>query len=142
MNKDYHFNGYTIEVSINPKIVHLSNDVELEHLLSEYPVSRSQALVRRIKEDYLNEYHEELMISDDSMMIEIWGHVYFEYFTVLATRIFPLEITDKFADWVIRRCVIIDSGEKDIDIDRRLWDSLVPFREVFVMILSNVPLRQ
>jgi hypothetical protein len=141
MKKEYLIINYTIRVSFSPKIVHIINDKELEYLLSEELERGTQELVKLIKEDYFKKYHETLQISDDSMIIEIWGHVYFEYFTVLATRIFPMAITDKIAGWVIQRCETIDSGEGEVDIDRKFWNSLIPFKEIIMTALTSIPVR-
>lgn len=141
MKKEYRIINYLIRVSFNPKIIHIINDKELECLLSENLEGGTQELVKLIKEDYFKEYHEALRISDDSMMIEIWGHIYFEYFTVLATRIFPWEIADKIAGWVIERCEVIDSGEEEVDIDRKFWSSLIPFKEIITIALIRMPVR-
>jgi hypothetical protein len=141
MGKEYNISGYTIMVSFKPGVVHITNDKALEFLLSKNPDEAVKGLIRLIKGDYLIKYNKALRVSDDSMLIEIYGHVYFEYFTVLATRIFPLQITDKLAGWVIKRCEIIDSGEEGVDKDRRFWNSLVPFKEAIMTILSKMPVR-
>lgn len=141
MKKEYYIEGYTILVSFEPKMIHIINDIQLEKLLSENLVKNAMQLVTLIKKDYIEEYHRDLQVSDSSMLIEIWGHVYFEYFTVLLTRIFPTDITDKIAEWVIGHCAVIDSGEKYEDTDRKFWDILVPFRDMIGELLSKVSVR-
>lgn len=141
MKKEYHIMNYMIRVSFSPKIVHITNDKDMECLLSEDLEGGTQEMVKLIKGDYFKEYQEALRISEDSMMIEIWGHVYFEYFTVLATRIFSSELTDKIAGWVIQRCETIDSGEGEVDMDRKFWDSLAPFKEIITTALTGMPVR-
>lgn len=78
MEQSYHMEGCTIGVTFDPGIIRIRNDEQLWRLLKSDILPRTRRLVAFIKKDYLDWKAETLRIGDDSMVVEIWGHVYFQ----------------------------------------------------------------
>jgi hypothetical protein len=136
MEKVYQIRNYEIRVSFAEKIVQITSDRALSKLLAESLESGTAELVELIKKDYFEINRNQLAISNDSMIIEIWGHVYFEHFINSIKRLFRLKLIDNLDDFVMERCSIIDSGETKIDKNRRFWDMIAPLKGIVAKMLQ------
>lgn len=135
MKRDYYIEGYRIYVTFDPGIIRIRNDESLRKLLRESLEGGTEGLVSIIKEDYQSRYGEELKISDDSLIVEIWGHIYFENFAAILGNVFRLKMFERFDQVVSEHCDIIDCGESDQDGNRRFWDSLAPHKDFIARML-------
>lgn len=126
--------GRTLRVCIQPHITRITNDDELTALLAHDTEAATGELITAIKARYLEEFGKELKVSDKSMAVEIWAHVYVEKF---AKAIASLQFTRKLANVIIRRCEIIDIGEWGHDENRIVWDALSIFKPVITVLLPN-----
>lgn len=122
--------GCKIKVSFKKRIVCITNDNELSKLLSHRIEERTTKLVKAIKKEYAALKGTELKIPDDSMIVEIWGHIYFERFALAINRFIKLKPVALFAKIAIKRCEIIDCGELSLDHNRFFWNALVPFKNL------------
>lgn len=99
----------------DPKIIRIKNDDTLKEYLA-LNSNNSKKLAEVTKGEYYLEVGDEIKISDDSLAVEIVGHVYPEKIA----KYLPRFIRNK----IIKHTEIIDCGEKDVDSNRWIWDSI------------------
>jgi hypothetical protein len=126
--------GKSLHIYIRQHIIRITNDDELIALLAHDTEAATGELITAIKVRYQEEFGKELKVSDKSMAVEIWAHVYVEKF---AKAIASLRITRKLADAIIRRCEIIDIGEWGHDQNRFVWNALSVFKPVIAALLPD-----
>lgn len=138
MEKVYELNNCRLLVAFTPKLVIIKEPKALKRYLSKDIDTRSSVLANLIKQDYLDLIGTELDITVDSMVIEIWGHVYASHLAKAIKNLIQLQLTEDFADFIINRSDVIDCGESEIDSNRRFWDILSNFKG---LVLSFLPKR-
>jgi hypothetical protein len=126
--------GKSLHIYIRQHIIRITNDDELIALLAHDTEAATGELITAIKVRYQEEFGKELKVSDKSMAVEIWAHVYVEKF---AKAIASLRITRKLADAIIRRCEIIDIGEWGHDQNRFVWNALSIFKPLIAALLPD-----
>ncbi len=127
----------SIQCELEPHVVRIFVDDALNALLAKDTESTTAELVTAIKTQYGLRYEAAFEVSDTSMMIEIWGHVYAEKVAEAIKDISPIDWIDSFADKVIQRSERIDIGEKGHDTNRFFWDSLCHFKTWIVSFLPS-----
>ncbi|MGX7038111.1 hypothetical protein [Vagococcus fessus] len=106
----------SIEYWVTPKVVHIKNDEFLKTYLSQDYCRNTTQMVCDSKNKYKLIYDSEIAITDQSMGIEIIGHV----FTDAVSKYLP-----KWLAIIIQNhTAVIDSGESSVDKDRWIWDSI------------------
>ena len=130
-------NGEEIKVELDAHIIRITNDDQLSTLLAHKTETVTLNLVNAIKEAYKNLYKQELDISDASMCVEIWGHVYTDKFAEAIKSISSLDFIDKLAEKIIERCEVIDIGESSRDGNRFFWNALVPLKSAIAALLPK-----
>ena len=138
MEKHYELNGCKLGVLFEQKLIRIEGSKALQQFLSKDIEARSEVLTNMIKMDYLQHFDREIAISNDSMIVEIWGHVYASYFAKAMKNLIHLKIIDEAADFILQRSNTIDCGESELDDNRKFWDILAGFKGV---ILSFLPKR-
>jgi len=131
------FGSIDIQVRLEPHIVRIVNDAALWQLVAAGDIRLVDALAEEIGGIYRETYREELRIAHDSLVVEIWGHVYCEYFALVLERLLQLKLIDRLADKVIGYCEMIDCGESGYDHNRWFWDMLAPFRSLIARLLPD-----
>lgn len=126
-----------IKVSFHKRLVRITNDNELDKLLARRIEERTTKLAKAIKKEYAAIKEKELKIPDDSMIVEIWGHVYFERFALALKQFIKLKPVAFFAKVAVKRCEIIDCGELQIDHNRFFWNVLAPFKTLIAKLLPK-----
>jgi len=126
--------GRTLHVCIQRHITRITNDDELTALLAHDKEAATKELITAIKVRYQEEFGTRLKVSDKSMAVEIWAHVYVEKF---AKAITSLKVIRKLANAIIRRCEIIDIGEWGHDQNRFVWNALSVFKPVIAALLPD-----
>ncbi len=137
MKKIYEWSDCRIGVDFRDKLIRIHEPEALERYLSTDLVNRSAILVKYIKMDYAQLMKQELDITDDSMIVEIWGHVYASYLAKGIKNLVQLNMVDNVADFVLKRSDIIDCGESEIDSNRKFWDIIARFKGVILKFLPN-----
>lgn len=135
--KVYKLSGYQLLVVFEHRLVRIKHPMVMQKFLSAAIERRSEVLVNAIKTDYAALFDKELDINNDSLMIEIWGHVYASYFAKAIKNLIDIKLVDNFADFVIKRSDIIDCGEADIDSNRKFWDILANFKGIILTFLPK-----
>jgi hypothetical protein len=137
MEKQYDLSGYKISVFFDRKLIRISGPTALKQFLSKDLEARSAVLVNAIKTDYVRLFNSDLKISDDSMIIEIWGHVYASYLARAMKDLIRLKLIETAADFILKRSDTIDCGEAGIDENRKLWDAMENFKDVILHFLPK-----
>lgn len=134
------YKGMTI--NYEDKMVHLVDDQALRDFLAQ-PENGTEELAKHIKEQYKAYFQKELNIAEESLAIEIIGHIYSSKIGGLvekAKAMIPKEITGQ-ADEMIQNIqgeqAQIDMGEADVDSNRKIWDALVPAKGIIFMLVGQ-----
>ena len=116
-----------IEVFFEEHSIHIVNNQELWQLIGTAPEATTTALVKFIFVEFARLYNREFDVHPDSLIVEIWGHVYFEYMALILGNLVKLKLITLVMDKLIAYCEVIDCGERGYDNNRSLWDMLAPF---------------
>lgn len=127
VNKKFHYRSVSIVLSYEPEMVRITNNIDLWHFFDEDIRLRTDLLVDTIQQDYIDIFGKPLKIARKSLAIEIWGHLYFEYYLLYLSRFLRIGLKSKMFQRLIARSSVIDCGEKNKDRNRLLWDCLVLF---------------
>ncbi|MGK6351414.1 hypothetical protein [Parapedobacter sp. DT-150] len=128
MEKAYRLHDCLMVVGIEEGHIRIANDAAFKRMVTLQPVRAVTQLVNLIKADYQRHYGKPIVITDDSFAVEIWAHLYFEYFLLKYHRLFRFVFRFGLYRRFLRSCEVIDCGERGIDPNRRMWDILAPFR--------------
>jgi hypothetical protein len=137
MEKKYELSGHQLLVVFHHKMIQIKHPRSLKKFLSEDIELRSEILVKYIKQDYFNFIGKELDIKNDSIIIEIWGHVFASYLSNAIKNLVSLNLIEKAADFILKKSDIIDCGESDIDLNRNFWDLLANFKKPITTFLPK-----
>ena len=135
--KTYELNGFSLPVVFKDGVVQIDGSADLQHFLSEDIHNRTMVLVVLIKSDYLLRTDQALAIEDDSLMVEIWGHLYASHFAEALKNLVQLQLIEQMADFIIHRADTIDCGERDKDSNRVFWDMLSNFKGLILEFLPK-----
>lgn len=131
-----------IRIDLKPASAHIHNDRHLlDYLHSDDPTARS--LAGYILQAYPRLFDRELAISQDSLAIEIIGHIFAdrmaESIDTILSKIAPNSKgpVARLLDRVERAAEVIDCGEASVDSNRRVWDALVPIRSVIFALAEH-----
>jgi len=130
-------NGHCIGVCFDAGIVHIINDAALQSLLQQDAETHADLLAEAITTAYRACYREELAISHDSLVVEIWGHVYAGRLADALARLLPVNLLEQLAEKVSGYCAVIDCGEAGKDTNRFFWDLLAPFKRPMAKLLPS-----
>lgn len=115
-----------ISVLIRERSLHIENTESLRRILKKK--NAPLKLAQYLKQEHTNQYGTFLNISDESLAIEIIGHVYIGNFADILKNI---PRVPKIAPIIVERAYritdhtdIIDCGEKEVDSNRWVWDKL------------------
>ena len=92
-------------------------------------------LVKQIKKDYLIRIGQHLKITNESLMVEIWGHLYASKVANAVNNLIKLKIIENIANLVIERSDTIDCGEASLDSNRKFCDVLSKFNAIIIKFL-------
>ena len=130
---------HDISVCYTEQLVQIKTDEKLLAFLKK-PGRDATALSEYMKKTYEEIFGKELKISVESMAIELLIHLYadefvhgIEYFGKFLPLYLQAEL-ETYMQKMERRNEVIDSGEAEIDPDRKFFDRLVPYRDVLYTI--------
>lgn len=93
-------------------------------MLNAARLVHSRTLIAYILDEFEKQQGRTLAISSNSLIIEVWAHVYIDYFAKVLDDITPLNLLASVKNAVGRWCDVIDCGEQGVDNNRFLWDML------------------
>lgn len=117
-----------IIVLLHKQRVGIVNDAALQALLSHQPEQHTDTLAEAIKNEYVRLFNQEFDVSANSLVVEIWGHLFADKFAVAVKNLSPFAAVDALSEKVSARCSIINVGEKSNDNNRLFWDLLAPLK--------------
>lgn len=130
MEKLFQYSTGQFKVGFRPGMVSIHNDDHLWRFLQTHARVRTQELVDWVQTQHEEAYGHRIRISDQSFVMEIWGHVYFEYFMLRNEKVgrilFPFGLYSR----LVKSCEEVDCGESPIDHNRWLWDILGIFTPI------------
>lgn len=135
--QEYRFGDCAVVVQFENCSVHITNDKGLWTLLEEDIESRTTAFADWIKAQYQSFFQKELDITTDSLVVEIWGHVYFEYYILAVKELLKLKLIAGFLENILQASEVIDCGESGLDNNRKLWDMLAPHKAFILKMLPG-----
>lgn len=92
------------------------------------PEAVTDELVLALKKEYHVRFNKDFGVTDASMAVEIWGHVFAEKFADTVKAIAPVKLVDELAEKISLHCEVINIGEKKHDRNRIVWDWLAAFK--------------
>lgn len=127
---EYQKTATGISYYFTDRVVHVINDPSLKNYLDQSG-NQSLTLAAELKAAYQKEMGKSLDISDNSLAIEILGHVFVDEFSekvgAIAEKV-GLDSLGDFFDKIEGHTEVIDCGEKAVDSNRSVWDRLVPVK--------------
>ncbi len=129
--------GKNISVQLLKHVVRVTTDKELTGLLHCNAKAATEELVIAIKAEYQKRYFTSFKVSNGSMVIEIWGHVYADQFAKWMKKISVNSVVNKIANFVIYHAEVIDIGERKYDNNRFVWDALALFKPAIALFLPK-----
>ncbi|MFC3563405.1 hypothetical protein [Pedobacter jamesrossensis] len=137
MDKIYELENCKIKVKLEEGIIRLKSDNGLWRYLDGGAKTRTFQLIKVIKEDYKSEFDKPLNIHNESLMVEIWAHVYCDYYGLLFHRNIKIKWIQNILMKGIERAAIIDCGERELDSNRWIWDFLSNFKSPISWVLPK-----
>jgi len=137
MEQQFLTRGWSIKVNLEQHVVHIVNDKELWGLLNEQTEAATDEFIGRLKPEYERLFGQELDISDASLAVEIWGHVYCEYFARILEGMIDLDLVKQLTDKITSYCEVIDCGESSADSNRFFWNMIAPFKKQIAALLPK-----
>lgn len=126
-----------IKVLFEEHIVRITLDDELTGLLKQNTQNITAELVTKAKTNYYQIFNKDFDVSDESMIVEIWAHVYVEKFAEILKSLSLFHIIDSITNKIIERCEVIDIGEHGYDDNRFVWNSLSHFKSAIALLLPK-----
>ncbi len=140
MEKYYLLQDCSVRVVFKVGLIGITNDNALKRLMHVDLNGVTDELIRLIKADYALFQGTPLAISDDSLVVEIWGHVYAEYLLLKYRKVMRAILIFGIYARLRKSCEVIDCGEREKDPNRRLWDRLTRYRGWFGKRLAKADL--
>ena len=124
-----------ISVQLHENSIAILSDEQLLSLITEMPEAATDELVLAIKKEFYAQFNREFDVTDASIAVEIWGHVFTEKFANAVKSITAIKLVDELAEKICAHCEVINIGEKDHDNNRFVWDWLAAFKPVIAAML-------
>ena len=135
MNELVTINIKDVHLQLKPYAIKIYNNAALLTMLAENAEAATDELISYIKAEYLKLFNDDFKVSDASMAVEIWAHVYAEKFAEAVKNFSSIDLIDKIADKIMLHAEIIDIGEKGHDDNRFVWNALARFKSAIAGIL-------
>lgn len=135
--KIYDLSGHKLLVVFSNQLIQIKKPHQLKEFLSSDIKNRSEVLANYIKQDYFFLFGKELKVSNKSLIVEIWAHVFASYFARAIKKLIKLRPIENLAEFILKRSDIIDCGESNVDSNRKFWDVLSNFKGVILAFLPQ-----
>lgn len=138
MKRKLYIHGIPISVTFSSRICSIQNDINLAYLLSRKIKEHTVLLADAVYQEFFNIYHRQLSIRKNSFMVEVWGHVYCDYYAQKLSKLLPTKWTNKLAKRISKYCAQVDIGEKPYDKNRFFWDAISWCKPLVQMLLPPI----
>ncbi len=120
----YQIGHFNIKVNFNKFVVSI-DFTPFEHGDDlKYLYRSSSRLIAMIKVRYHELFGQNLLISNDSFVAEIWGHLIAYRISIGVKRRIKFKPIQKLTKFIAFRSGVVDCGESAVDSNRWLWDLL------------------
>lgn len=123
--------GCPVSYSLTSAGVHLISDAGLHCLIRNYPVKGVHQLAEELKKAFEEARERPLKITAKSLAAEIRGHYYFEKLYGPSRLLLRFLFLHKITDVLDTSLKEYDCGEAGSDPNRRIWDVLSRFDNIF-----------
>ncbi|MBB6235723.1 hypothetical protein HDC90_000323 [Pedobacter sp. AK013] len=137
MDKIYELAGNKIKVELETQLVRVYSNAQLWAYLNGKTDARFELLINTIKADYEKHFGKVLVISNDSLIVEILVHVYCDYLGLSFNRLVQIKWIQALVKKLLKRAEVVDCGEKEVDGNRWVWDLLASSKSIFIWILPK-----
>lgn len=137
MNTSVLIQDKNISLQLKPHAVKISNSDALSAILAQNAEAATDKLVAGIKNEYFQLFNTDFDVSDNSMAVEIWAHIYAEKFAEAVKNFSSIDFVDKVAEKIIHHAEVIDIGESGHDDNRFVWDALAVFKSAIAKLLFS-----
>ncbi|RQP17178.1 MAG: hypothetical protein EAS52_09540 [Parapedobacter sp.] len=138
MERRYKVGGYEVIVELNEGLVRIVNNDAFKHAVAVQSTNSVASLIGSIQADYITGYGTSLAIGDNSFAVEIWGHLYFEYFLLKYNKLLRIIFLFGLYKRFLRSCQVFDCGEAGKDPNRWVWDRLARYRRTIESWLPKI----
>ncbi|HVZ96054.1 MAG TPA: hypothetical protein VG847_04210 [Chitinophagaceae bacterium] len=126
-----------LELEMEEFALHLTINHNLRALLARDTEAATDEVVAAMKAAYHQAYSKNFTVSDASMAVEIWAHIYVEKFAIAIRSLNLFDWADKLANIAIGHAEVIDIGEEGHDNNRFIWNGLSVFRKAIAAFLPT-----
>jgi hypothetical protein len=130
-------NNKSITLKLNLHALKIFNTDSLSAILAENTEETTQKLIDSIKKEYFKLFNIDFEVSDNSMAVEIWAHIYAEKFAEAVEKFSSVNFIDKAAEKIMHHAEVIDIGERGHDDNRFVWDALAVFKPAIAGLLFS-----
>ena len=138
MNLVVHLQNRNINVRFLQHAIKIYNDAELTALLQHNIQGSTDELIILIKKKYFELFNADFKVSDASMAIEIWAHVYMQQFAETIKLWSSLKFINTVTQKIIDHCQEIDIGERGHDDNRFVWNWLAVFKPLITYLFFRI----
>ncbi len=131
------YNNTGVKIEFLPGLIRIYSNAAFWSFLEQCPVTDLEAFIKTLKGDYQQKYHKTLKIGNNSLFVEIVGHVYFDYLARKLKRLCGFKWGRKQLIKLIKRAEVIDCGESTVDGNRWLWDALTFLKPVISRLMPE-----
>ena len=135
MKKDIIIRDKTITVLFHYNSIGIISNEGIFELVKKLPEDAMEEFISVVKKEYYDNYNKDFDVSDDSITIEIWGHVFAEQFADAIKSLTNIKLIDNLAEKINAHCAIINIGEREHDNNRFVWDGLAAFKPAIKALL-------
>ena len=135
MKKDIIIRDKTITVLFHRDRIGIISNDELFELIKKMPEAATEEFISAVKKEYYDHYNKDFNISDDSITVEIWGHIFADQFADAIKSLTNIKLIDNLAEKINAHCEVINIGERGHDNNRFLWDGLAAFKPAIKALL-------
>lgn len=116
--------NYQVTFKLSQYGVHIYCDNDFHSLIEQSPKQGIHLLAIALKKKYAEVRQRDLHISIDSIVVEIWGHHYFEMIFDKTKWLISAPLFDRIRKRLEQATKAIDIAERGHDNNRWVWDIL------------------
>ena len=125
----------SIKLELKAHAIKIFNNDALWAILKKNAEAATEQLILDIKKKYFELFNTDFKVSDASIAVEIWAHIYAEKFAEAVKSFSSINFIDKIAEKILNHAVIIDIGETGYDDNRFVWDELAVLKSAIAGLL-------
>lgn len=127
MKEAYDIDGLQITVFFRPGLVSVVCDGPLWQLADRRRQDDFRLLISHIQRSHQRHYAEPLLIPERSFLLEIYGHIYADYYLLRYASFFRFLLGRRLYTRFLQSCEEIDCGERVKDPNRWFWNAVSVF---------------